>query len=141
MSVHTSESLVASQSTLESMNSATSEAVSTAQSEYDSLLEKYNDSEQRLQRLAELKKLIDAQRVVVEGKRQEALDRKDKNLDKVGYYQEADKLANLLIQYKMLTDAQVKNYTDVKFTGWEDHDKGVDVDGKYVTVTYKYECF
>ena len=97
MSTVVSESVSTSQSTVESMNSATSEAVSDAQSEYDSLLDKYNDSEQRLQRLEALKKLIDAQQKIVDDKRNEALKRNDKSLDKVGYYPEASKLSELLI--------------------------------------------
>lgn len=132
-----STSLSTSEVVKESLNLSMSEAVSEAQSEYDSLLEHYNDGEQRLERLEALSKLIKAQEDIVEQKRQIALKRSDKNLYKAGYYTEADKLAELLIQYKMLTEAQVKNYTDVTFSKWEENKDGVD--GKYVTATYKDE--
>ena len=46
----------------------------------------------------------------------------------------------MLIQYKMLSDAQVNNYTDVNFSNdgnWIEYEKGTDVDGRYIEVTYK----
>ncbi len=136
-----SASLSTSESAKVSLSTSMSMAVSTAQSEYDSLLKDYNDGEQRLERLEQLSQQIKAQEKVVEQKRQAALDRKDKNLTEAGYYEEADKLANLLIQYKMLTDAQVNNYTDVTFSDWiENKDaSGKKLEGKHVVATYKDE--
>ena len=123
-----------------------SAALSEAQSEYDSLLEHYNDGEQRLERLEELKKLIDAQSEVVE--RFRAMDEAHwshklgttKSADGQTYWEAADQLANLLIKYKMLSDAQVNNYTDVNFSNdgnWIEYEKGTDVDGRYIEVSYK----
>ena len=146
LSASTSEHLAVSQSASESLHTSMSAALSEAQSEYDSLLEHYNDGEQRLERLEELKKLIDAQSEVVE--RFRAMDEAHwshklgttKSADGQTYWEAADQLANLLIKYKMLSDAQVNNYTDVNFSNdgnWIEYEKGTDVDGRYIEVSYK----
>ena len=142
-----SESLSVSLATSESLHDSMSAALSTAQGEYDSLLEHYNDGEQRLERLEALKKLIDKQSELVEHFRAE--DEKHWShalgttiIDGQNYWDAADKLANMLIQYKMLSDAQVNDYTDVKFSNdgnWIEYDKGTDIDGRYIKVTYKDE--
>ena len=68
-----------------------------------------------------MKKLIDKQSELVEHFRAE--DEKHWShalgttiIDGQNYWDAADKLANMLIQYKMLSDAQVNDYTDVKFS-------------------------
>ena len=129
-----STSLYESQSTLESLNSAMSESVSVAQSEYDSLLGEYDLKEQWIKKLEELTVQIDNQRELVEAEHQKALARDDKDLSKTNYYSVASKLAELLIQYKMYTQAQINDYKEIGFETWKEYGGGND--GSYVTVTY-----
>ena len=146
-STSVSTSMSTSQSTAESMNTATSESVSLAQSEFDSAVGPYEESADRLAQIEELRKAIEKQEKIV----WDIIDRNNtwkNNYDVNGtgeYDAAAKELACLLIQYKMLSDAQEHHYTEVTFPRDSDghlqwtpnHNKKNQ--GAHMTVTYKDE--
>lgn len=126
-SLSTADSASKSESMSISLSTSTSEKMEEVNSAYDSTSAAFKDYENSyLENL--IKQIKEAQKVVADNKKDAELNHRN-DLSKSGYYRAADKLANLLIQYKFYQEDNVK---EIKFSDWNSNSK----ENNYVVVKY-----